>query len=162
VLSLSCHLFGANCFCKWRYSFSFTIINTFLSYGVSRNVMNRFCHLVNKMIMLVQAKGNFPHDRDMCLVVSFETTEARSPLYAPPWKVWISFVLFSCGACVYEVSFIRIIKRVLFVSFHYFILFYNVLKGESNMDKTVSVSKVKLVNRVAGSRSCHYFNSIRD
>jgi hypothetical protein len=38
-----------------------------------------------------------------------------------------------------------------------FSLFYNVLKGESNMNQTVSVSKVKLVNKVAGSRSRHYF-----
>jgi hypothetical protein len=64
--------------------------------------------------------------------------------------------------CVYVVSFLRIVKWVLLVYFHYFMLFYNDLKGESNMDKTVSVSKVKLVNRVTGSRSCHYFNSIRD
>jgi hypothetical protein len=51
--------------------------------------MNRFCHLVNnlvklqKLIMLVQAKGNFPDGGDVSVVVPIETTEALSPLYAP-------------------------------------------------------------------------------
>jgi len=69
--------------------FSFTIINMFLSYDVSRNAMKRFCHLVNnlvklhKMIKLVEVEGNFPHGGDGCVVVPIETTEAQSPLYAP-------------------------------------------------------------------------------
>lgn len=118
---------------------------------------------LHKMITLVLAKGNFPRVGDVSVVVPKETNEAQSPLYAPLWRVWIIFLFcFVFLRCVYEVSFVRIMKWVLLVSFHYFMLFYNVLKGESNMDQTVSVSKVKLVNRVAGSKSCHYFNSIRD
>jgi hypothetical protein len=72
------------------------------------------------MIMLVQ--GNFPHGGDVWVVVPIETTEAQSPLYAPLWRGWIIFSCFVFLQCVYEASFIRIIKRALLVSFHYFIM----------------------------------------
>ena len=60
-----------------------------LFYDVTRNAMNRFCHLetiltnLHKMIMLVRGERDFPHGGFVSLVVPILTPEAQSPLYAP-------------------------------------------------------------------------------